>query len=702
MDQIDKVINELFSNNARELQKICNKEIIKFGGVSDMDFDDFYSRVGCDISIAKKNFDPSKGKTFKDYVYGVIKFSIWKEMRHRNREKRQITFEVEEKDSSGNISKHKEYVRNISIDAPTEDGINLCEKVASDFNIEKEVSKNIGIFADEKVELFLSGLSNMEQSILRMKMQDYTATEIKEILCISDREYNSAMKSISMNENLSMFTKNINDGQYKMEECAMGETVMGIITSDNYKMDKYSLYSLLEDKKNGEINCKYILQRKPFQWTNEEVNRFLCRILSNLPIPEIIICEQNIRGMSISHLIDGLQRLSYAESFKENRISIGKIGAERHLIQYREFIEDENGNRVLDEDGLPMFKEKVCDVIGKKYKDLPKDLKKRFNNFNINVTKFFNCTDQQIADHIRDYNNHAGMNREQGGLTKISTDVATKIKNISDKSLFFKNCGRFTESNRIKGKLERVVAESIMLMFYKEEWKSNLDKIYQHINTNATGEEFETLKTELDRLANILVGNKEINTLFTTTTTPMWVAVFNEFIKFELDDRRFVDFLNEYNTTLKNKEINGISMNSFEHQQTKKKTTITGKIDLLVKLMKEYLHIDEENLKEVNLLNFVKENVNPELDEEDVELYEDCLDSITVDMNQDDEILDKQNKPSLLALIGYAINEDKDYYITEWFKKYLESHDTYILNQKENFINMRSDLDNYVERLGVA
>ena len=85
---------------------------------------------------------------------------------------------------------------------------------------------------------------------------------------------------------------------------------------------KYSMYSLLDDKKSGNMNCKYILQRKPFQWTQEERNRYICRLLSNLPIPEIILCEQNIKGMNIAHLIDGLQRLSYAEAFKENRFKI--------------------------------------------------------------------------------------------------------------------------------------------------------------------------------------------------------------------------------------------------------------------------------------------------------------------------------------------------------------------------------------------
>ena len=84
-----------------------------------------------------------------------------------------------------------------------------------------------------------------------------------------------------MNENLSLFSKNINDCDYK-EETKM-ERVMEINEADNYRMDKRSMFSLLEDKKSGDINCKYILQRKPFQWTQEERNRYICRRIRSLP-----------------------------------------------------------------------------------------------------------------------------------------------------------------------------------------------------------------------------------------------------------------------------------------------------------------------------------------------------------------------------------------------------------------------------------
>ena len=689
MNQVDEVINWLFSNDAKELHRLCNKEILKFGGISNMDYDDFYSRVGCDVTLAKDKFNPSCGKTFKDYIHGVIKLSVWKEMKHRNRAKRQTIIEIEEKDSSGNMSKHKEYVKNVSLDAPAEDGIDLCERVASDFNIEDEA--DIDFDTDDKVELFMNSLSNIQRRILELKMMNYPVDEIKQKLNITDVEYNTAMRSIRANENLSLFSKNINDCDYKEEDTM--ERVMEVNEAENYRTDKYSMYSLLDDKKSGNMNCKYILQRKPFQWTQEERNRYICRLLSNLPIPEIILCEQNIKGMNIAHLIDGLQRLSYAEAFKENRFKIGESGAERHLIQYREYVLDENGNRILDDDGIPVYEMKVCDVVGKFYKDLPEDLRKRFNNFNVNVTKFFNCTDEQIADHIRDYNNHASMNNEQLGMTKISADTARNIKTIAEKNTFFKNCGKYTDSNKIKGKVDRIVAEAIMLLFHRDEWKSKLDKAYQYIDENATDEEFYELNSDLNRL-EIALGenNKDLMDMFTPTNTPMWLAVFHEFITYDVEDSKFIEFLKAYKNGLNEKEVDGVSMKDFKDMQTKKKATITGKIELLVKLMKEYLHI--EDVKQITPLDFVKENVDPDITEDDIADYEQFYeDDLKIEVDNSSRLLDDKNINSMLALIAYVMNSNiKINVFKEWLVNFFNENDTYNMDQKSNYIFMRDSL----------
>lgn len=684
------IIDEYCCDGMKKLKKLCNPIIMKIGGISEKDHDDIYSLAQFLLYKSVKNYDKdnANGASFKTFFYNILSRRIYATyIRDKNRQCR----------SNTRIGKNGEviFIPDVSLDAATEETSDIKEKIASDYNVEDESEFDFTV--DENVETFMLSLSNIQRKILEMKMKEVPTDKIKSELGISAARYAKEMESIKLNEGLLVFTKNRKE--FIEEDICMEERVMGISESEGYRMDKYSMFSLLDMKKTGDINCQYILQRKPFQWSNEERNRYICRILSNLPIPEIILCEQNVKGMTISHLIDGLQRLSYAEAFKENHFKVGETGAERHLIQYREYILDENGNRVLDEDGIPEFELKVCDIVGKLYKDLPDELKKRFNNFNINVTKFFNCTNEQIADHIRDYNNHSAMNNEQSGIVSISTDTARKIKTITEKCGFLKNCGKYTTTNRIKGKLDRMVAEMIMLLFHPNDWKSNVKATYKYLDENAKQEEFDILSSELDMLESVVENaGDDINAMFTTTYTPMWVAVFHNFLTSGKDLHNFVDFLNAYNSELKDTEVNGVSMADFKDQQSKKKTTITGKVELLIQLMNDFLHIDTtktENdnteLSDDTILNFVKENYKPDANEDDISFYSDLVD----DCVKIDEPVYKECHAALIALMAYACSQDKDQDFEKWIDNYKTKSDFSPL-QKTNFTYMKRSFDNYI------
>lgn len=684
------IIDEYCCDGMKKLKKLCNPIIVKIGGISEKDHDDIYSLAQFLLYKSVKNYDKdnANGASFKTFLYNILSRRIYATyIRDKNRQCR----------SNTRIGKNGEviFIPDVSLDAATEETSDIKEKIASDYNVED--ASEFDFTVDENVENFMSSLSNIQRKILEMKMKEVPTDKIKSELGISAARYAKEMESIKLNEGLLVFTKNRKE--FIEEDMHMEERVMGISESEGYRMDKYSMFSLLDMKKTGDINCKYILQRKPFQWSNEERNRYICRILSNLPIPEIILCEQNVKGMTISHLIDGLQRLSYAEAFKENHFKVGETGTERHLIQYREYIHDENGNRVLDEDGIPEFELKVCDIVGKSYKDLPDELKKRFNNFNINVTKFFNCTNEQIADHIRDYNNHSAMNNEQSGIVSISTDTARKIKTITEKCGFLKNCGKYTTTNRIKGKLDRMVAEMIMLLFHPNDWKSNVKATYKYLDENAKQEEFDTLSSELDMLESVIENaGDDINAMFTTTYTPMWVAVFHNFLTSGKDLHNFVDFLNAYNNELKDTEVNGVSMADFKDQQSKKKATITGKVDLLIQLMNDYLHInttetenDNTELSDDTILNFVKENYKPDANEDDISFYSDLVD----DCVKIDEPVYKECHAALITLMAYACSQDKDQDFEKWIDNYKTKSD-FSPSQKTNFTYMKRSFDNYL------
>ena len=708
-------INEYCDNNMLKLKKISYNAFFRYG-IPEHEHDELYDDAMNVLMESVVTFDSSQGANFNTYLTNNIKKSVidWYRDNYQRGKRRNLLTDkngrIVKVDKDGNVTEDDKgkpvIISDTSFDAPTEENNDLIEKVASDFNIEDSSEFDFG--SDEKVEEFLESLPKIQKNILLLRMENIPLDDIKQKLNISDREYSNAMKSIKMNKDLSLFTKNKNDGNYELEVTDMADRIIEISESENYRTDKYSMYSLIQDKKNGDMNCNYILQREPFQWNKEEVNRYFCRILSNLPIPEIILCEQKKKGLTISHLIDGLQRLSYAEAFKENRIKIGSAGAERHLIQYRDYVLDENGNRVLDEDGLPEYEMKVFDVIGKYYKDLPDELKKRFNNFNINVTKFFDCTDEQIADHIRDYNNHASMNKEQSGLLNVSADIAVQIKKISQKNSFFKNCGKFTDNNSIKGKRERVVVESLMLLFFRESWRANLDSIYKFVNENASEQQFMKLNSQFNRLELALGDNnkKLSEVLFTPTTMPMWIAVFDKFTTYNMEDYRFVDFLNAYNTELKDKDINGVSMADFKDQQTKKKTTITGKIDLLVQLMNEFLHIEqttenkevEDSTTVASEKDFVHSVIDADVTDDDMQDYKDYIED-TVRMSSP---LYHQAYPALLAMAAYVYSCDKDDEFNKFINGYANNTYEFTTDQNVNYNNMKNAFQEWLKTKEVA
>ena len=160
-----------------------------------------------------------------------------------------------------------------------------------------------------------------------------------------------------------------------------------------------------------------------------------------------------------------------------------------------------------------------------------------------------------------------------------------------------------------------------------------------------------------------------------------------------LDDGKFVEFMTEYAQSLHNmmKETE-IDSETGKKKSTKDKVVVVDKINMVENLMNEFLHISKEDLDCVSVLDFVKENVNPDVTDEDVEFYSDMLDDITLEVDNDTKLLDEHNRPSLIALVGYACQNDIDDKLVEWIKSFFVNNAMYILNQRDNFIHMKNSL----------
>lgn len=693
--QKQQILNEYCNNEMAKLRQFCYPKICKIGGISQMDFDDLYSIALDVLRDSVERYDDLQDCKFSTFLSNNLQNKFDTYVRNRNRIKRKCPGKIE------------------YFDAPTEDGADIKEKVASDFNIENNLSEEIGFSSDDRVELFLEKLGKTQREILKLLMEGYSSLEVKEKLKITDGEYSSAMAEVRKSKHLSLFNKK--SGDRKVEKYGMvAENVLAVMeidTTDSYRMDKKTMLSLLIEKSEGEIDCNYISQRAPFQWDTAQVNKFFTRILNNQPIPEIIICETKEDGDKVSYLIDGLQRLSYAEWFKENRIKIGAKGAEFSTIKYRDYVMKEDGSKEIDDKGRAKYEIKTFDVIGKYYRDLPEFLQRRFDDFNVNVTTFFNCTEEMIDYHIRNYNNHCGMTKSQYGITNVNNFTSRNIKLISEEHDFFKDIIKCTSKNRVKGALEEIVARSLVTLNFPDDWKKDVMDILTVVNENAKDEHYKYFRALLDRL--YVAGCDSIKNMFTTTNAHVWFMVFSKFMNLGIDDSEFIRFMDKFQDSMESYRTEEgsdfIDHNTYEvftRRNTKDKATVQDKISTAYRLMLEFLHIDKNEKLEieeiVSTYDFVKENVRTDIDPEDVELYELSLEDYTVEIDEDTkQVVDKQIQ-AFVALVAYAFAKEADAEIPNWLVDYTHRITTYLQNQKENYLHMKSDFDNYLSKKGVA
>ena len=208
MDQIELeiTIEDIYANNQKKLRQICNREMARFGGISPKDFDGFYSRAGYEIAVAKKHkkYDPSKGKSPMEFLVGVIRRSVWKEMTDRNRSKRQIIIEKEEDDGNGNIIKKREYIPTVSIDSPIgdEDGLTFGDTLQSDFEMSNVLDQlSYRVEYSKHMKRYLDKLSKIQVKVLELLAENYSSDEIKQMLHIDSKLYKDSILAIKSYEN---------------------------------------------------------------------------------------------------------------------------------------------------------------------------------------------------------------------------------------------------------------------------------------------------------------------------------------------------------------------------------------------------------------------------------------------------------------------------------------------------------------------
>lgn len=181
------ILNTYYADNAKKLHRIVDGILSKFGGLSNKDKDDFYSLANEVFADIMKKYGDSQ--SLNGFLYSCLSNKIMSEITKRNREKRKADRMA------------------ISFDATNESGEECCllDFVPSDFDTFEEAIKRqeIGQYRD-KVQQYISRLSNQQVNILNLLIDGYKPNEIQMILEISSTEYAEDLKIMRSFENVKI------------------------------------------------------------------------------------------------------------------------------------------------------------------------------------------------------------------------------------------------------------------------------------------------------------------------------------------------------------------------------------------------------------------------------------------------------------------------------------------------------------------
>lgn len=325
----------------------------------------------------------------------------------------------------------------------------------------------------------------------------------------------------------------------------------------------------------------YVLQREPGQWPLLTKSNLVADMLQRYNIPNLTFAQKEVNGGVLTIVIDGLQRLTTAQEYVNNKFKISTKVA-NPIIRYV--------NKIgRTSDGEPDFDWREFDIRGKYYKDLPDRLQADFLDYEFEACVYLNCTDEQIQYHIRRYNDGRAMNNNQKAILKVGYEYMRHIKQFCDSEFF--NDGKYKASEEKKNTYERICVDSMMASYFTEDWKKTPQDNAEYIASNAIPGDFDSFGELLERVQNVVTDTNKV--LFTPKDTHIWLAVFNRFMDLGEPDEKFGKFMDEFVHTLHAKSVNGISFDDLSGaRRTRDKAVVCAKITMLYDLLVEFVGYD--------------------------------------------------------------------------------------------------------------
>ena len=181
------VLEPYCKDDMRLLKKLSKSIFLRLNEpLTEADYDDFYSIANMTLWQCYNSYSTDKGASFNTFLCDCLKKRFKTEI--RDREKRVIN----------------QFTTSLDVTNDNEEECSLLDLIASDFDTFEEVIKNNNEQFQDKVQQYISKLSNQQVNILNLLIDGYTPKDIRQILEISSTEYAENMKIMRSFENVKI------------------------------------------------------------------------------------------------------------------------------------------------------------------------------------------------------------------------------------------------------------------------------------------------------------------------------------------------------------------------------------------------------------------------------------------------------------------------------------------------------------------
>lgn len=732
----EEIMDWYLAHNAKELRKISD-QILKSKmsgawarlGLSQKDEDDFYSIANMVLWDVSQKWDGKRD--FRGLLWSALSNKFASEFRFRNQQKREKDREL------------------LSFDALlTEDGGNLEEIVDSGFSIERELQNSTDDPSKmgKEIQSYWNGLSKRQKRLLMLQIDGFSAAEIKEQMQLKEKEYQRLQNSLRSYEHVSKLYSYMDNSLSEKEE-----GIVAMKTEESKKNIPVVVKSIIRKIRTQAWRRDHPLQRPSGLWTPITMSEFISDVLHYEMMPSIFVNEEIRDEGTIYWVSEGNQRCGLLDSFAADGFKISNL-IHHPILEYRsatEFTETKSGIRV------PVVK--TCDLRGKKFSQLPEEVKEMFYDFPYPVAMSLNCSPEDTAYDIARFNRAKPMTRAQVGWTEMNQDLAIDIENMINNVDFFRpdnDNNNFKPSDSKNGSVRRMIVETLMVMNFLDKYSNKLEKNCQLLSQYAETDMIPRFFSLIQELETVL--SPELADLFTISGSTFWITLFSKFKTLQvdgekIDSNRFADFLKEFKNSLHAKVIDGNSWDTLGTKNDRQRWGIQKKMNVLLNLMWEYFEItppeesesgveqeevlhnepeveaqESETIKgenaaepvveeeisqadgeehseviqsseklpaeKIDTKKLCEEVLQKEVLDEDIDFWKLCLEDTVEKMKiGSTPHLEEENMPSLIALVAWIYDKEKDECFEEWLRDYFKQTSSYEKNQRENFLKMRID-----------